>query len=482
MNTSRHASNPRGSSAPNLSIEELIDAQPLSVRQLAIVALCFAVAALDGLDLAIVGFVAPAIRVEWQLHANDLALLFSAGLLGLTIGAFAAGPIADTLGRKKVLLAAVALFGCMCLACAFARGFPELYALRILTDVGLGAAAPNAITLTSEYCPARRRSFLVTAMFCGFTLGSAAGGGLVVPLIFPHGGWRAVLLFVGVLPLLLLPVLSIVIPESLNYLVLRRAHPGSIATALRRVFPNFDARAHTLVARRTGTAPRSPVSQLFTGRLKASTFLLWTTYFLNLFVVYLISNWLPTIMADSGMPLSIATVVVGAFQMGGTIGALTLGYFMDRRRPETVLSGAYFLGASFIALLGFVIGSKIGLAICIFLAGACVSGSMTGVNALASGLYPTESRATGVSWSMGIGRLGAVLGSMAGAWLFNRGLGLQAAFGLTALPALAISAAIAILGRIHSPTDSPQLQPSTSKLTNPIPAAPPMEQETYSVH
>jgi AAHS family 4-hydroxybenzoate transporter-like MFS transporter len=176
MNTSRHASNPRGSSAPNLSIEELIDAQPLSVRQLAIVALCFAVAALDGLDLAIVGFVAPAIRVEWQLHANDLALLFSAGLLGLTIGAFAAGPIADTLGRKKVLLAAVALFGCMCLACAFARGFPELYALRILTDVGLGAAAPNAITLTSEYCPARRRSFLVTAMFCGFTLGSAAGG------------------------------------------------------------------------------------------------------------------------------------------------------------------------------------------------------------------------------------------------------------------------------------------------------------------
>ena len=460
MKTNYYASNPRGSSAPNLSIEELIDAQPLSVRQLAIVALCFAVAALDGLDLAIVGFVAPAIRAEWQLHANDLALLFSAGLLGLTVGAFVAGPIADTLGRKKVLLAAVALFGCMCLACAFARGFPELYALRILTGVGLGAAAPNAITLTSEYCPARRRSFLVTAMFCGFTLGSAAGGGLVVPLIFPHGGWRAVLLFVGVLPLLLLPVLSIVIPESLNYLVLRRAHPGSIATTLRRVFPNFDARAHTLVARRTGTAPRSPVSQLFTGRLKACTFLLWITYFLNLFVVYLISNWLPTIMADSGMPLSIATVVVGAFQMGGTLGALTLGYFMDRRRPETVLAGAYFLGASFIALLGFVIGSKIGLAICIFLAGACVSGSMTGVNALASGLYPTESRATGVSWSMGIGRLGAVLGSMAGAWLFSRGLGLQAAFVLTALPALAISATIAILGHIHSVTDSPQLQPS----------------------
>ena len=96
MNTSRHASNPSGSSAPNLSIEELIDAQPLSVRQLAIVALCFAVAALDGLDLAIVGFVAPAILAEWQLHANDLALLFSAGLLGLTIGAFATGPIADT--------------------------------------------------------------------------------------------------------------------------------------------------------------------------------------------------------------------------------------------------------------------------------------------------------------------------------------------------------------------------------------------------
>jgi hypothetical protein len=100
MNTSRHASNPRGSSAPNLSIEELIDAQPLSVRQLAIVALCFAVAALDGLDLAIVGFVAPAIRAEWQLHANDLALLFSAGLLGLTaLPALAVSASIAILGR-----------------------------------------------------------------------------------------------------------------------------------------------------------------------------------------------------------------------------------------------------------------------------------------------------------------------------------------------------------------------------------------------
>jgi MFS transporter, AAHS family, 4-hydroxybenzoate transporter len=440
--------------APQIDFETILDEQPLSVRQIAIVALCFAVAALDGLDLAIVSFIAPALRAEWQIHPNELGLLFSMGLLGLTLGALVAGPAADTLGRKKVLMAATSLFGCMCLASAFARGLPDLYILRILTGIGLGAAAPNAITLTSEYCPARRRSFLVTAMFCGFTLGSAAGGSLVVPLIFPHGGWRGVFLFVGILPLLLLPFLATILPESLQYLLLRRTRAHAITPLLRKLFPRFELAGRTVVARQTTHPEVSPIRRLFTGRLKNYTFLLWTTYFLNLFVVYIISNWLPTVIADRGMSLSMAAVVVGAFQIGGTVGALGLGYLMDQGKPESVLTRAYLVGATFIALLGIVGSSPIGLAACIFLAGVCVSGSMTGVNALASGIYPTESRATGVGWSMAVGRLGAVTGSAAGAWLFSRWLNPETTFVLIALPALGISAAIAALGRIRSAVDS----------------------------
>lgn len=188
--------------------------------------------------------------------------------------------------------------------------------------------------------------------------------------------------------------------------------------------------------------------------MKNYTFLLWTTYFLNLFVVYIISNWLPTVISDRGMSLSMAAVVVGAFQIGGTVGALVLGYLMDQGKPESVLTRAYLVGATFIALLGIVGSSPIGLAACIFLAGVCVSGSMTGVNALASGIYPTESRATGVGWSMAVGRLGAVTGSAAGAWLFSRWLNPETTFVLIALPALGISAAIAALGRIRSAVDS----------------------------
>ena len=453
MNTTSHSSDPKGPAFSEIGIETILDAQPISIRQMLIVALCFAVAAFDGLDLAIVGFLAPAIRAEWHIQPSDLALLFSGGLIGLAVGAFIAGPAADTLGRKTVLVAAVTLFGGMCVASAFARAFPELYMFRILTGIGLGAAAPNAITLTSEYCPARRRAFLVNAMFCGFTLGSAAGGTLVVPLIFPHGGWRGVFLFVGILPLLLAPVLATILPESLQYLLLRRAKPTSIASIFRNVFPKLDPAGHTIVARRTIKKAATPVRLLFAGAFKAYTFLLWTTYFLNLYVVYLISNWLPTVIADRGMPLSTASMVVGAFQIGGTLGALILGYFMDCREPEIVLTGAYLLGAIFIALLGFIIASPIGLAISIFLAGACVSGSMTGVNALASGLYPTESRATGVSWCMGVGRFGALAGSIAGAWLFSRWLNPQIAFVLTALLVLATAAAIAILGRVRTATD-----------------------------
>ena len=431
-----------------LSIEQLLESQPILSKQVLIICLCFAVAAFDGLDLAIMGFIAPALRGEWHLSPPQMGTLFSGGLIGLAIGALTAGPAADRLGRKRVLILAVTVFGTMCVASAFARNPQDLLILRILTGLGLGAAAPNAITLTSEYTPARRRSSMVTTMFCGFNLGSALGGLAIVPLLLPHVGWRGVLVFIGLLPVLLVPFLTL-LPESLKYLATRVGDRPKMDAILRRVFPNFQGDSQAIVIAPETKREASAVSGLFTAQLRGCTFLLWPVFFMNLLVIYLISNWLPTVIKDSGFSTTMASVIVSSFQIGGMLGSFSIGYIMDRRRPESVILAVYLLGAVSTAALGFAYFSPALLAVCIFVVGITVSGGMTGIIALTSQIYPTASRATGVSWAMGIGRVGSIIGSTVGAWLFSSMFTFQTAFLLVAAPSVFIALGIVLLGRLR---------------------------------
>lgn len=159
-----------------VEVQDFIDQNPLSRSQKLIMWLCFIIVAIDGFDTAAVGFIAPALKAEWALQAADLAPLFGAGLFGLMAGALLFGPLADKFGRKPILVGSVILFGLASLISAFTTDLDSLVIWRFITGLGLGGAMPNAITLTSEYSPTKRRSSLVTLMFCGFTIGSALGG------------------------------------------------------------------------------------------------------------------------------------------------------------------------------------------------------------------------------------------------------------------------------------------------------------------
>src|ERR1700722_612509 len=203
--------------AATIDVQEVIDTSSLSRMQRVLLLLCFLIVAIDGFDTASIGFLAPAIRAAWSLHATQLTYLFMSGLLGLMLGALAIGPFADRRGRKIALCLSVGVFGAASLLSAASVDIRMLIALRFVTGFGLGGAMPNAITLTSEYCPEGRRSSLVTAMFCGFTIGSALGG-VVSARLIPEFGWRSVLIAGGVGPLLLLPFALALLPESLRFL------------------------------------------------------------------------------------------------------------------------------------------------------------------------------------------------------------------------------------------------------------------------
>ncbi|MFJ4056488.1 MFS transporter [Pseudomonas sp. NPDC089743] len=421
-----------------VDVQVFIDSQPVSAFQWRILLLCFLVTAIDGLDTAAIGFIAPALREHWQIGAAELGPVLGAALIGLMLGAFMAGPLADRFGRKRVLLLSVACFGVFSLAAAFAQDLHTLALLRLLTGLGLGGAMPNAITLTSEYCPQRRRSLMVTGMFCGFTLGSALGG-VVAAQLLPLFGWRSVLVLGGVLPLALLPVLILALPESVGFLA--RRQPAAAQAILERIgllpVGCQSVRIDEIVEH------QSPVRQILAEPLRRGSLALWLAFFMSLLIIYGMTNWLPLLVKDTGLSLSQAALISALFQIGGTIGALCLGAAMDRFDPHQVLVIALFGGAGCLFAIGQLHDDYVLLGLSVAGMGFCISGSQVGANALVAAFYPTSSRATGVSWAHGVGRIGSVCGTFGGALLVDAGLSFEMLFAVLMLPA--IVAALAIL-------------------------------------
>jgi AAHS family 4-hydroxybenzoate transporter-like MFS transporter len=398
-----------------------IDRVKFGPLQFGVTALCALVAMLDGFDTQAIAYVAPRIAADWGLSPASFGPIFSIGLVGLMIGAFVLSPVADRFGRKTIIVISTVLFGVFALLTARSGAMNELMIYRFLTGIGLGAAMPNIIALTSEYAPERLRATLVTVMFCGFPLGSTIGG-LISTSLLAHYDWQAVFILGGALPLLLTPVLVFLLPESVRFLVARGAPESRIAPIVRRLAPSVStAEFMSNLDNERAEAPKGlSVLQLFSHRRAAVTGFLWVAFFMNLLVMYFLVNWLPTLLTSAGLPLKLAILSTATLNLGGVVGGVTLGRMIDKFNPYIVLGTAYAASAAFIALIAIGGANLPRLLVGAALAGFGVVGAQTGCNALAASIYPTAIRSTGVGWALGVGRMGAVVGPLAGGLLLAR--------------------------------------------------------------
>ncbi|KDR29071.1 MULTISPECIES: aromatic acid/H+ symport family MFS transporter [Caballeronia] len=436
-------------SGKTIDIKGFIDERPISAYQWLLVALCFLIVTADGMDVAIMGFVAPSIIADWHISRPAFGLVMSAAPIGLVIGALAAGPASDRIGRKWVLITSVFLFGVFTIATAFTNSPSSMALLRVLTGIGLGAAMPNTTTLLSEYAPQRKRALLITIMFTGFNLGSALIG-FVAGWLIPVHGWRSVLIFGGALPLLLIPLQIWLLPESARLLAVRGATSQRIGKVLGRVCgARFDG-SETFVSNEPPLPTKKPIGVLFSHGYGLMTAALWVTYFMGLLVIYLLTGWLPTLMKDAGLTVSAAANVTAMFQIGGTIGAIIVGWIMDKARPAPVISAAYLGGAVCVLGLAWIGALSSSLAVLVFAAGFCMSGAQTGLNAFAPGRYPTVARATGVSWMLGMGRFGSIFGSAFGGALLGLGWEFGAILAMLAVPATLAAISILVAQRTRA--------------------------------
>ena len=431
-----------------LEISSLLDDRKIGFHQILIFGLCAAVAAFEGFDAQAIGYVAPALIEAHVLKPPQLGPVFSVGLVGLMLGALFVAPLADRFGRRPVILVSTLLFGVFSLATARADGINQFLLLRFLTGLGLGGSMPNAIALTSEYAPARRRALMVMMMFNGFTLGSLVGG-LVSAQMVPTYGWNWVFLVGGALPLILAPVLVFFLPESLRYLATTKAAAAKIAQLVRRVAPDIDVDAETRFVVQEETKARMSVRRLLTEGRALRTILLWIIFFMSLLDVYLLVNWLPTMMKAVGAPLRTAILIGAVLQLGGLVGPFPLGYLLDRAGPSRTMGPAYLLAAVSIVLIGVFASTSIPLTmLVVFMAGFGVIGGQCAANAVAATSYPTEIRTTGVGWALGIGRVGSIVGPLLGGLLQSMQVAPREIFFLAAIPAvIGALACFALSGR-----------------------------------
>jgi AAHS family 4-hydroxybenzoate transporter-like MFS transporter len=394
---------------PNpLDVGRIIDDRPLSGFQISIIVFCALVAVLDGADSFSIGVAAPSIAAKLGLPLSGFGAVFSAALFGATLGAFSFGPLADQFGRKPMLVIAVAIFAFFTFATALVGSRDSLLVVRFFAGLGLGGATPCFLTLASEYAPARIRASVTSLMWAGFPLGGMIGGFLNSYLIGAFD-WQAMFYVGGVAPLVVGVLIALFVPESVRYLIARGGSHQALLRVVGRLAPEMAASLHpnTKFVVREKALAGSPVRNLFTDGRALATPLLWVPFFMAFGVLIIVVLWTPALLRQAGMSAPNAALVVAFHGLGGFIGMAVAGRLLERF-GTLVLVPAFVIGAVFTLLLGMV-GTSLPLAaLCDALIGVFVGIGASGMIALASLVYPTSMRSSGIGWAMAMGRLGQV--------------------------------------------------------------------------
>jgi len=348
-----------------------------------IIFVCLLISAIEGYDIQSFGIAAPKLAPEFGLSPNQQGWVASAATIGLALGAFAGGWIADALGRKPVLVGAVALFGLFSLGTAMSGGYVPLLGARLLTGLGFGAAMPILATVAAEISPPERRGATVTAIFCGMPAGGIVAA-MVARLAGPSLDWRTIFVIGGLIPLLLAPLALWLLPET---------RPAA-----------------------SPTADRSLVRALLGERRAASTVLLWAVLAPTAGILYLALNWLPTLIVGKGLAASEGFAAAMIFNLGAVVGSLALGALCDRAGWRWPLAGAYVVLAAAMAGLGYALDSAAIFALS-GVAGFMVVGAQFALYTLPPELYPPQLRAAGTGAAICAGRVGAIAGPLIGGWL-----------------------------------------------------------------
>ena len=407
-----------GRAAGTINIGELLENSQIGPLQIRVFLLCMICLIMDGFDVQAMGYVAPAIVEDWGISRALLGGVFAAANFGVLVGSLVFSMVADKLGRRPVLIFATFFFSVMAIATAYAQDVTQLLWLRFIAGIGMGCIMPNATALIGEFSPKRSRVTFMMCITVGFTVGAALGG-FVAAWMIPAFGWRSVFIFGGVIPLVIALAMVWGLPESPQFLAVSGRGRDTLARWLAQLDPTIRVDASTQFVANEERREGVPAMHLFRDGRSVATILIWVANFMNLLVLYSLSNWLPTVVTGMGYTTQTAVLVGTVLQVGGTIGTFGLAWLIARGGFIPMLTATFAVATASIALIGQPGISLALLNVIVFVAGWAIIGGQPGINALSATFYPTYLRSTGVGWGLGIGRTGAIVGPYLGGMLLG---------------------------------------------------------------
>lgn len=400
------------------------------------IAICFLMSVLDGMDVLVVSYCAPAIAEDLNLGPKSLGIVFSAGLVGMAIGAIFLAPFADKFGRKKLMLASAFIMGLSVLLTAFSETITQLIIMRLISGLGIGCMLATTATLTSENVLNNSKDFWVSLVISGYPVGAVVSG-YIAAAVIPSHGWESMFILAGLITLLTIPLIFFFLSESPQF-YLKKQPKDALAKANKILIKmNFEPLG-SLPKMGLNTNKNPQVSKLFSNNYKISTLQLWAALFFAFGCLYFLISWIPKLSTDAGLSIELAIYTGTIFNVGAFFGIVLQGYFSSKIGLKKTIS--FFLLLTFLLMASFklFVGTDL-LLLVYFLLGFSLQGGFVGLYAVSTRLYPTEFKTTGVGWAIGMGRVGGILSPLIGGFFISIGLSLSANFFVFSIPALIAS-------------------------------------------
>jgi putative MFS transporter len=413
----------------------------------------------DAWDVSLNGVLIPLLREEWALSAGQAAWIGTANLIGMALGAFIWGTIADRIGRKKAFAATLLVFSVFTLAGALTGGIGWFVLFRFLAGFGLGGCIPVDYALVGEFTPRRHRGTVLTAMDGWWPIGAAACGFLSAWLVATWGDWRLPLL-VMILPAMLVFLVRLMVPESPLFLIQQ----------------GREAEARTVIdemVRRTGEPVRQyvlpPVPQpkpLTFGALGEQlaslwryswkvTLVSWALFFTIMLVYYIALQWLPTFLIDAGYEQARAFIMTGAMAAVGLLGVIVAAWLVEKTGRKWLLAVTAVASSFLMAVLAAMLDVPTAVLPLVLSFGFVVQVAIPVLYTYVSELYPTELRGSGFGWASAVSRIAAGVGPLVFVTWLVPVMGLVWAFVVTGV---LVVAAVALMMSMAPETKGRELE------------------------
>ena len=403
--------------------QEVIDRSRMGAVQIIAVVMCVLLNALDGFDVLSISFASPGIASEWGIDRGALGIVLSMELIGMAVGSLVIGPFADRYGRRPMILLCLVFMTIGMYLAAIAGGIVELSIYRLATGLGIGGMLAAINAMTAEFANAKYRHMAVIIMAGGYPLGAVLGGAVVSELLVSND-WRVVFYFGAAVTLLFIPLVWFLLPESVSYLAQQKSDD-----ALAKVNHLLKRMGHDSATALPQGEVKTAVTELFNDDLRRQTILLTAAYFAHIMTFYFIIKWIPKLVVDMGFHPSEAGGVLVWANVGGLMGCMTMGLLSQKLALKRLIMGSLVGAVVMVIYFGQGQDDLTELAVLAGTAGFFTNAVIVGLYALFAHVFPTNVRAGGTGFVIGMGRGGAALGPVIAGFMFALSFGLdQVAF------------------------------------------------------